>query len=166
MFKTIIALSSLLIITGCVTRSGNCTNHVERDLTVAWNERTYWCAPSSYKNAPIKHSVQTSQSKAKFQRSAQPIVDYSVAAKSLHSNNNIRFYRHDTNYSKEDLNNILAITTPIKVRGCRLASEPSHLNFGRALQVRNALLALGFKHKVTILRDVSCIGEQSVEVRS
>lgn len=160
MKKLLIVSALMFLVVGCASRSTQCKYPIERDLTVSWEERQYWCAPSEYKNAPVQKpqyvELESSQQNA--------FTQYNINT-STFSSGIIRFYRHDNQYSKEDLQNILVVNKGIKLRGCRLTNESQQLNFGRALHIKNDLQRLGFNHKITILSDNRCIGSQSVEVK-
>lgn len=166
MKKVLFIATASLILTGCATSASNgrylndpknvCQQPVERNLTIAYEDREYWCAPKAYiKDLPKKTTLQKQQPK-EIVSVPTPVLSYQITE--------IVFYKHDTQYDQDAVRSLLNNQSDIKLRGCRLANESSSLALGRPLRVKNFLVASGFKNKITILSDKSCIGKQAVEV--
>lgn len=57
MIRSLCLLGSLMLLSACttLTTTGNPSrdcNWRERDLTVSWHSRTYWCVPPAVENKP------------------------------------------------------------------------------------------------------------------
>lgn len=165
MLKKITIAASMLVVVGCASQNGvnnpraKCQELVERDLTVMYDDRSYWCAPKEYiRNLPPKtiKKPEPDENFGFFEVKPEPVTTYA---------NVVNFQFHDYKYDRNDIIAVSQIGGPISLRGCRLASEPKQLVLGRSLRVKQEIQKLGFKHKVTILNDQSCIGQQIVEVK-
>ena len=173
MKKLLFITISSLIVTGCATQpthngrlndpSNMCEMPVERNLTVTYQDRSYWCAPKAYIQDLPKPRPAYYETPTKKEESTPIIVEF-TEQDYFNQVNEIIFYDHDNSYDKNSLTALLNTRDNLKLRGCRLSGEQTALTLGRPLRVKNDLISSGFTYKITILSDKSCLGKKSVEV--
>lgn len=178
--KILITIPLLFLLTGCVSGGLNnyrntCETPVERDLTISYEDRAYWCAPKPFIEE-LPHKVPREQKATKqgnfsfryskestltneLSKSAKP--GFAVTGKIKE----IAFFKGDFSYDEQAIQSLSTVQEPLKLRGCRISNESTDYILGRPLRVKQELIKLGFSHKITILSDRSCIGKSVVEVR-